>query len=163
LTPDRVAGLVAGVAVLDAPVYALHHPGGRPLAVADGAVVLRPYRATPAEVQKLLRRSTAPPDAKRRLRASYRPGPDGTLLYGDPAWAQLPVLLVDTRTTGGSSGAPVFDKRTHAWLGMVFAGGPAVPERGGTGIPRVQAVLAAGAILADLRAGGFVATDGKMR
>lgn len=158
---DRIQTLSIRRVELGDPLYVLHCPGGERLQVADGAQALFPYQATAAELARIESRLHAEGDqqgnAVRALRRSYRPGPDDRLLNFSTRWANQPTLGADCATHDGSSGAPVYAKRTGDLVGMLFAGGD--PSRRGrkTSWENHEAILPAPVIVRELREAGLLA------
>ena len=149
LSPDPVP--------LDAPIYVIHHPKGETLRIADDARVLFPYVATRADIalleERCGREAHGPEhldELVEELRSSYRCVEDGTFRNESVRWARQPTLGTNCMTFDGSSGAPVYDKRTHALIGVLFAGADQTRARIPSTWQHHEAVLPAAAILADL-------------
>ena len=154
---ERVRALSAAPVPLDAPIYVSHHPRGEALCIADDARVQFPYVASRADLARLEERCAREArDAEHLdellegLRASYRLAADGTYRNHSVRWAGQPTLGTNSLTFDGSSGAPVYDKRTHALVGILFAGADQEQARIPSTWQHHEAVLPASAVLADL-------------
>jgi len=154
---DRVRALSRLRVPLDAPLYVAHHPRGGKLVIGEDTRVLFPYEATSAErdlmVERLRRQAAGSDHGEELVEAllgSYRPVGDGLWRNFSRRWAGQPVLGADCPTLPGSSGAPVYDKRTHALVGILFAGVDETRERIPSTWEHHEAVLPAAAILEDL-------------
>jgi len=159
--PDQtqIQTLAPGRLPLGTPLYVLHHPKGGGLRVADGAEVVFPYESTDYELAQIEARLRAEGDvdgtAARAMRRSYREGTSGTYLNLSSRWAGQPTLGADCATFDGSSGAPVYSKRTHELCGIVYAGGDPRNVRRLTSWLNHEAILPADVIAEELRKAGL--------
>jgi hypothetical protein len=118
-------------------VYVIGHPVRRPRAVHDNAWVVFPHEVSKREYAELFA-SVAdqdelvdPQQNKRRetqlkhFKESYRPGKNkqGKDVYRNYPGPRLqPVFGIDSDTSEGDSGAPVFDKQFHQVVGLLIWG-----------------------------------------
>ena len=159
---DRVQTLSAARVPLDAAVYLVHHPRGGGLRFADDAWVHFPYAATDTELDVLRGRlvGQARSEAHGRrlldeLAASYARSSDGLFRNRSRRYAGQPTLGVDPLARDGSSGAPLYEKRTHGLVGILFAGVDQRQPRISSTWEHHEAVLPAPALRADLERAGL--------
>ena len=140
-------------------IYVVSHPRGEPRQVADAAHVLFPFESTDREVRALTRRLVAAHPAgpyrkalREQLEASYRRGPAGQRRLHSLRFKGQAMLGADCDTFSGSSGGAVFDKRTHALIGILFDGAPDDDTRGPRGWTRHEAIVPASVIADELEA-----------
>ena len=121
----------------DDPLYVIGHPLGDPRTVHDNTFVYFPHRVTPeeyAELKMLVSQefdSIAAEDASyndgklKEFRDSYQlreNGGDPWYEYVSVRFGKQPTIGVDSDTYRGNSGSPVFSRRTHAVIGLLFDG-----------------------------------------
>lgn len=140
----------------DDPLYVIGYPLGDPRTVHDNTFVYFPYRVTPDEYIELKLLVSAEFDSIEAEDASYRDGKlkefidsyrlrDGD---GDPYYEYVsvrfgdqPTIGVDSDTYHGNSGSPVYNRRTHAVIGLLFDGQEDLSEPWAAGWRSHEAVL----------------------
>lgn len=121
----------------DDPLYVVGYPLGEPRTVHDNTFVYFPHRLTQDEyvLVKLLvsqefdsieAEDASYRDGKlREFTDSYRlreSGDEPYYEYISVRFGQQPTIGVDSDTYHGNSGSPVFNRRTHAVIGLLFDG-----------------------------------------
>lgn len=121
------------------PVYKIGHPGGIPRSVIDNGRVLFPFVADEASMNAMTvdvyaeifeLGKVASNDAKDLLLQwinSYRPELDRYEHFSD-VWGGSPTLGLELDTSGGNSGGPVFNRRSH-YVVAVFTKGQRDDDR----------------------------------
>lgn len=123
----------------DDPLYVIGYPLGAPRTVHDNAFVYFPHLASPAEYVLLEMLVKAEYDSIEEEDASYR---DGKLKefsesyqarlddagavdhyeYVSVRFGNQPTIGADSDTYRGNSGSPVYSRRTHLVVGLLFDG-----------------------------------------
>ncbi|MCL1634269.1 serine protease [Luteimonas sp. SX5] len=140
----------------DDPLYVVGFPLGEPRTVHDNAFVYFPFRVTPDEYAEIKMLVSAEFDSIEAEEQSYREGKlkefvDSYQLRengGQPYYEyismrfdQQPTIGADSDTYHGNSGSPVYNRRTHAVIGLLFDGQEDLSEPWAAGWRAHEAVL----------------------
>lgn len=121
----------------DEPLYVVGYPLGDPRTVSDNSYVYFPFRVTPDEYTEIKLLVSAEFDSVAAEDQSYREGKlkefiDSYQLRegnGAPYYEYIsvrfnrqPTIGVDSDTYRGNSGSPVYNRRSHAVIGLLFDG-----------------------------------------
>jgi V8-like Glu-specific endopeptidase len=152
----------------DEPVYLMGHPLGSPMMVHDNAFVLFPFQATEAEYGDLLLSVKSEfaqlGESGAAQRADLQSFVDSYVLVPatahDPSvyenfsrrYDQLPTIGVDSDTSHGNSGSPMFGRREHRVVGILFAGEDDLSVAYQPGWRAHEAVLPISTVIAQLDA-----------
>jgi len=145
---------------IDDPLYVIGHPLQQPRTVHDNAFVFFPFQVTRTELTELeLLVRTEFADAEdedervREFQESYRERQQGTeTLYENYSkrYRQQPTIGADCDTFHGNSGSPVYSRRTHRVIGLLFDGEEDVDDEHGAGWRSHEAILPMSQIVAKL-------------
>lgn len=140
----------------DDPLYVIGYPLGEPRTVHDNSFVYFPFRVTPDEYIAMKLLVSAEFDSIEAEDRSYREGKlkefvdsyqlrDGD---GDPYYEYIsvrfdrqPTIGADSDTYRGNSGSPVYHRRSHAVIGLLFDGQEDLSEPWAAGWRAHEAVL----------------------
>lgn len=151
----------------DDPLYVVGYPLGEPRTVHDNSFVYFPFRVTPDEYITIKLLVSAEFDSVEEEDASYREGKlkefvDSYQLRegdGDPYYEyisvrfdQQPTIGADSDTYRGNSGSPVYSRRSHAVIGLLFDGQEDLSEPWAAGWRAHEAVLPIGKVVERLDA-----------
>ena len=140
----------------DDPLYVIGYPLGEPRTVHDNSFVYFPFRVTPDEYIEIKLLVSAEFDSVEAEDQSYREGklkefvdsyqlrdgPDGPYYeYISVRFDGQPTIGADSDTYRGNSGSPVFHRRTHAVIGLLFDGQEDLSEPWAAGWRAHEAVL----------------------
>lgn len=140
----------------DDPLYVVGFPLGEPRTVHDNAFVYFPFRVSPDEYAEIKMLVSAEFDSIEAEDLSYREGKlkefvDSYQLRddgGEPYYeyismrfGQQPTIGADSDTYHGNSGSPVYNRRTHAVIGLLFDGQEDLTEPWAAGWRAHEAVL----------------------
>ncbi len=141
----------------DDPLYVVGFPLGEPRTVHDNAFVYFPFRVTPDEYAEIKMLVSAEFDSIEAEDASYREGKlkefvDSYRLrdegggkqhyeYISQRFGEQPTIGADSDTYHGNSGSPVYNRRTHAVIGLLFDGQEDLSEPWAAGWRAHEAVL----------------------
>lgn len=141
----------------DDPLYVVGFPLGEPRTVHDNAFVYFPFRVTPEEYAEIRMLVSAEFDSIEAEDASYREGKlkefvdsyrlrdDGNgqsyYEYISQRFGNQPTIGADSDTYHGNSGSPVYNRRTHAVIGLLFDGQEDLTEPWAAGWRAHEAVL----------------------
>jgi hypothetical protein len=121
----------------DEPLYVVGYPLGEPRTVHDNTFVYFPFRLSEDEYIELKLLVSAEFDSIAAEEQSYREGKlkefvdsyqrreDGDAPYYEyisVRFGQQPTIGVDSDTYRGNSGSPVYHRRSHAVVGLLFDG-----------------------------------------
>jgi len=140
----------------DDPLYVIGYPLGEPRTVHDNSFVYFPFRVTPDEYIAMKLLVSAEFDSIEAEDLSYREGKlkefvdSYQLREGDGApyyeyisvrFDQQPTIGADSDTYRGNSGSPVYHRRSHAVIGLLFDGQEDLSEPWAAGWRAHEAVL----------------------
>lgn len=140
----------------DDPLYVVGFPLGEPRTVHDNAFVYFPFRVTPEEYAEIKMLVSAEFDSIEAEELSYREGKlkeftdsyqlreNGSQPYYEyisMRFDQQPTIGADSDTYHGNSGSPVYNRRTHAVIGLLFDGQEDLTEPWAAGWRAHEAVL----------------------
>jgi V8-like Glu-specific endopeptidase len=141
----------------DDPLYVIGFPLGAPRTVHDNAFVYFPYRVSEDEflrIEMLVRAEFDSFEAEsqsfingklKEFTDSYQPrvSPDGTKFYEHISvrFRNQPTIGADSDTYHGNSGSPVYSRRTHAMIGLLFDGQDDLTEPWAAGWRAHEAIL----------------------
>jgi hypothetical protein len=141
----------------DDPLYVVGFPLGEPRTVHDNAFVYFPFHVSPDEYAEIKMLVSAEFDSIEAEDLSYREGKlkefvdsyqlrDGA--GGEPYYEYIsmrfdkqPTIGADSDTYHGNSGSPVYNRRTHAVIGLLFDGQEDLTEPWAAGWRAHEAVL----------------------
>ena len=121
----------------DDPLYVVGYPLGEPRTVHDNAFVYFPFVVTPEERARLEIQVREEFESIEEEDESYREGKlkefadsyRSATLNGEPVYEYFstrfgnqPTIGADSDTYHGNSGSPVYNRRTHAIIGLLFDG-----------------------------------------
>ncbi len=121
----------------DEPLYVVGYPLGEPRTVHDNTFVYFPFRLSEDEFVELKLLVSAEFDSVEEEERSYREGKlreftdsyrrdenggDAFYEYISARFGGQPTIGVDSDTYRGNSGSPVYHRRTHAVVGLLFDG-----------------------------------------
>lgn len=140
----------------DDPLYVIGYPLGEPRTVHDNSFVYFPFRVTPDEYIAMKLLVSAEFDSIEAEDQSYREGKlkefvDSYQLRegeGEPHYEYIsvrfdkqPTIGADSDTYRGNSGSPVYHRRSHAVIGLLFDGQEDLSEPWAAGWRAHEAVL----------------------
>lgn len=137
----------------DDPLYVVGFPLGEPRTVHDNAFVYFPFRVSADEYAEIRMLVSAEFDSIEAEDASYREGKlkefvesyklqdDGSYEYISERFGNQPTIGADSDTYHGNSGSPVYHRRTHAVVGLLFDGQEDLTEPWAAGWRAHEAVL----------------------
>ena len=140
----------------DDPLYVIGYPLGEPRTVHDNSFVYFPFRVTPDEYISMKLLVSAEFESIEAEDQSYREGKlkefvDSYQLRegaGDPYYEYIsvrfdrqPTIGADSDTYRGNSGSPVYHRRSHAVIGLLFDGQEDLSEPWAAGWRAHKAVL----------------------
>ena len=140
----------------DDPLYVIGYPLGEPRTVHDNSFVYFPFRVTPDEYISMKLLVSAEFESIEAEDQSYREGKlkefvDSYQLRegaGDPYYEYIsvrfdrqPTIGADSDTYRGNSGSPVYHRRSHAVIGLLFDGQEDLSEPWAAGWRAHEAVL----------------------
>ena len=137
----------------DDPLYVVGFPLGQPRTVHDNAFVYFPFRVMADEYAEIKMLVSAEFDSIEAEDASYREGKlkefvesyrlqdDGSYEYISERFGNQPTIGADSDTYHGNSGSPVYHRRTHAVVGLLFDGQEDLTEPWAAGWRAHEAVL----------------------
>ena len=140
----------------DDPLYVIGYPLGEPRTVHDNSFVYFPFRVTPDEYITMKLLVSAEFDSIEAEDRSYREGKlkefvdsyqlregDGPPYYEyiSVRFDQQPTIGADSDTYRGNSGSPVYHRRSHAMIGLLFDGQEDLSEPWAAGWRAHEAVL----------------------
>lgn len=154
----------------DEPLYVVGYPLGEPRTVHDNTFVYFPFRLNQDEYAKLKMMVSAEFDSIAAEDQSYRegklkeftdsyqrhepgPGDDGPYYeYISVRFDKQPTIGVDSDTYRGNSGSPVYHRRSHAVVGLLFDGQEDLSQPWVPGWRSHEAVLPIGKVIERLDA-----------
>lgn len=140
----------------DEPLYVVGYPLGEPRTVHDNTFVYFPFRVTPDEYIEIKLLVSAEFDSIAAEDLSYSEGKlkefvdsyqlregDGEPYYEyiSVRFDQQPTIGADSDTYRGNSGSPVYHRRSHAVIGLLFDGQEDLTEPWAAGWRAHEAVL----------------------
>ena len=140
----------------DDPLYVIGYPLGEPRTVHDNSFVYFPFRVTADEYIAMKLLVSAEFDSIEAEDQSYREGKlkefvdsyqlregDGSPYYEyiSVRFGQQPTIGADSDTYRGNSGSPVYHRRSHAVIGLLFDGQEDLSEPWAAGWRAHEAVL----------------------
>jgi V8-like Glu-specific endopeptidase len=144
------------------PLYVVGHPLGQPRAVHDNAFVQFPFRVTQlerSELELIVQSEQAqgePLHLMEEFQRSYRccASAANVQLYENYSfrWGRQPTIGADADTYHGDSGSPVFNRRNHKLVGILFAGADDIQVARTVGWQSHEAILPASCIVSSLEA-----------